>query len=317
MRLYSSIVLILLSLTPLVWSHGYTIDPASRNACWRVFSESCPVNYNDNEQNCGGRDVQISLGGKCGVCGDKYGENIHVHPGKYAKGFITKTYKRGQEITVQIHITSNHKGWFEFRVGKIGNPPITQEKLRYLLKSPQGNTRYPLGGSGPSDEYVKLMLPPGLTCDHCVLQWWWKVGNSWGCDDEGCGLGHGDQETFVNCADIKITNTTTSPGTTITPGPTTNTTLQPVTTQTPPRSTTGDGGVTPNTTPPPGTTITPGPTTNTPPKPATTQTPPQPTTQRPRECKAVGAWIGQSSVDQWCVINCAAGFCPSVICICN
>lgn len=32
------------------------------------------------------------------------------------------------------------------------------------------------------------------------------MGNNWGCDDNGCGVGHGKkQETFVNCADIRIT----------------------------------------------------------------------------------------------------------------
>ncbi|XP_031553827.1 uncharacterized protein LOC116290854 [Actinia tenebrosa] len=196
--------LCLASFVALVWGHGYMIDPPSRNACYKVFPGNCPANYNANEQNCGGRNVQISLGGKCGVCGDKYGVARHIYPGMYANGFITKTYKQGQQITAKIHITANHQGRFEFRVGKIGKPPITQEKLTHLLKSPEGSTRYYLKGSGSSYETIKLILPPGLTCDHCVLQWWWKVGNSWGCDDEGCGLGHGNQETFVNCADIKI-----------------------------------------------------------------------------------------------------------------
>ena len=33
------------------------------------------------------------------------------------------------------------------------------------------------------------------------------MGNNWGCDDDNnCGVGRGkQQETFVNCADIKIT----------------------------------------------------------------------------------------------------------------
>jgi hypothetical protein len=79
---YSPIVLILANFIALVWSHGYMIDPPSRNACYEVFPGNCPTNYNKNEQNCGGRNVQTSLGGKCGVCGDKYGENIHVYPGK-------------------------------------------------------------------------------------------------------------------------------------------------------------------------------------------------------------------------------------------
>ena len=31
------------------------------------------------------------------------------------------------------------------------------------------------------------------------------VGNSHGCDDDGnCGIGFGEQEQFINCADIAI-----------------------------------------------------------------------------------------------------------------
>ena len=30
------------------------------------------------------------------------------------------------------------------------------------------------------------------------------LGNRWGCDDTGCGMGLGNQEQFINCADIAI-----------------------------------------------------------------------------------------------------------------
>ena len=29
-------------------------------------------------------------------------------------------------------------------------------------------------------------------------------GNSWGCDNKGCGIGFGPQEQFINCADVSI-----------------------------------------------------------------------------------------------------------------
>ncbi|KXJ06921.1 hypothetical protein AC249_AIPGENE17642 [Exaiptasia diaphana] len=126
----------------------------------------------------------------------------------YATGLITRKYAKGQEISVKIRITANHQGWFEFRVGDIGTPPITQAKFTYLLKTPDGKTRVPLRGYGSSLETIKLRLPADLTCRQCVLQWWWKVGNSWGCEmvngKKKCGLGYGPQETFVNCADIQI-----------------------------------------------------------------------------------------------------------------
>lgn len=52
--------------------------------------------------------------------------------------------------------------------------------------------------------YLKLQLPANLTCKRCVIQWWYTGGNNWGCDKQGCGLGKGAQETFVNCADVII-----------------------------------------------------------------------------------------------------------------
>jgi len=51
---------------------------------------------------------------------------------------------------------------------------------------------------------IELKLPAGLTCKRCVLQWWYRGGNNWGCDKNGCGMGHGTQEHFVNCADVSI-----------------------------------------------------------------------------------------------------------------
>jgi len=45
---------------------------------------------------------------------------------------------------------------------------------------------------------IELKLPAGLTCK------WYRGGNNWGCDKNGCGKGHGTQEHFVNCADVSI-----------------------------------------------------------------------------------------------------------------
>ena len=197
------------SLVTLVFGHGMLIDPASRNSAWRFFPNR-PTQYTDNELNCGGFSVQWSTNkGKCGVCGDAYHlkNPRYVYPGEYAKDrFITKTYKEGQEIEVKVKITSNHQGFFRFSVGKVEKRPITQEQLKHVLLQPDGSNTWPLHSSRTGEFTIKLVLPKGLTCDHCVIQWWWTVGNNWGCNDEGdCGVGLGKtQETFVNCADIRI-----------------------------------------------------------------------------------------------------------------
>lgn len=197
-----------IGLISLVLGHGYMIEPASRNSAWRKGFDN-PAHYTDNELNCGGFNVQWSKnGGKCGVCGDPYHlkDQLHVYPGIYAKKqIITQTYSQGQEIQVEVKLTSNHQGYFMFRVGKLVTPPITQEKLTHVLRQPNGDTKWKINTNGNDLFKIKLKLPPGLTCDHCVMQWWYRAGNNWGCDADGCGVGHGKQETFVNCADIRIT----------------------------------------------------------------------------------------------------------------
>lgn len=55
---------------------------------------------------------------------------------------------------------------------------------------------------------MKYMLPPGLTCSQCVLQWRYIAGNNWGMCANGTGaVGCGPQEEFRSCADISIYDT--------------------------------------------------------------------------------------------------------------
>lgn len=191
----------------LVFGHGRMIDPAARNAAWR-FGFPTPVQYTDDELNCGGFGTQWQKnGGKCGTCGDPYDKKdpLYVYPGRYAKGIITKTYKQGQVFTVQIKVTTNHDGYFVFKIGKLEKPPITEAGLSTRVYLADGSDRFRIPKKSPAKVFeIKLKLPANLVCQHCVLRWWWRAGNSWGCDDEGCGMGHGPQETFTNCADVKI-----------------------------------------------------------------------------------------------------------------
>ena len=266
----------------LVLGHGMMLDPASRNSAWRFFPNR-PKQYTDNELNCGGFSVQWNTNnGKCGVCGDAYHDKNpkYVYPGKFAKDvFITKTYREGETIKVTIKITSNHQGFFRFSVGKVMSRPIRQQQLTHVLLQPDGSNTWQLHSSGNGNFQIKLVLPRGLTCDHCVLQWWWTVGNNWGCDDDGnCGVGLGKkQETFVNCADIKITPSGE-------PAPST----QKPSTQGP---------------------QTQAPETQAPPRPPTTEAP-------SGVCKATGPYKGSPGMDKWCAVNCAAGYCPASHCIC-
>ena len=95
---------------------------------WRMNYNN-PPDYNDNQGFCGGRVYQINQGGKCGICGDAWLDDPKEHEapgGTFANGIITNTYQAGQEVTVRVKITANHKGYFEFML--CVNNDVTQDK---------------------------------------------------------------------------------------------------------------------------------------------------------------------------------------------
>ena len=206
---------------------------------WR-FGFDVPPNYNDMSNYCGGKENQWSTqNGKCGVCGDPFqgrlnflsvvsqgwsllsGPRDHEDGGVYATGLIGRTYESGEMVNTTIDITANHFGYFEFRLcpldmGESRRPRrLTQSCLdQHLLtigpsdsKSNGDDTRYYLPHGNKSYFYVPVQLPPEIiSCKHCVLQWKYHAGNTWGKDQKGrkC-LGCSDQqEEFYNCADITI-----------------------------------------------------------------------------------------------------------------
>merc|ERR1712168_386183 len=191
--------------------HGRLILPAARNCMWR-FGFPNPKNWNDNELFCGGRDRMWKKNhGKCGVCGDPYDAKVprpNEDGGKYSNGIIAKTYKKGQMITVTVHLTTSHLGFFEFRIGDFSDGKKTAGDARgkllgSLMKLEDRSTKFTKVRK--TGKYtMKLQLPADLTCKRCVIQWWYTGGNNWGCDKTGCATGKGPQETFVNCADVTI-----------------------------------------------------------------------------------------------------------------
>ena len=271
------------------------------------------------------------------------------HPGKYANNIITKTYKKGQAIKVLVDLTSNHRGYFRFRVGNIGKLPMTEEKLTHVLKQPSGGERWYLKTGSNGLFTISLQLPKDLTCDHCVMQWWYKVGNNWGCDTNGtCGLGHGEkQESFVNCADISITDTVPTQA----PTPTKKAPPRPSTRNPNPNTPsnkhpkehpkkqpnkhpkkqhpTKHPKTHPNKHPKEHPKKQPNKHPNKHPKthpnkhpnkhtPATEKPTNEPgVSPHPSLCRSAGAWAGMKAVDEWCRRNCAMGFCPATHCTCS
>jgi len=278
--------LLVLGVAASVSGHGYLQKPAARNCMWR-FGFNNPKNYGDNELFCGGAAVMAGLGGKCGVCGDKYGtkNQAHMDGGRYANNIITANYQPGQTVAIEVLLTTSHLGYFEFRINDFTSKRTAGDAIGKLqgtlLKVSTGGTKYPVTKAGRFLYKFSMKLPEGLTCQRCVLQWWYRGGNNWGCDSNGCGLGKGPQEHFVNCADVSIG------GRPISRPPVTK---KPVTKR-------------PVTRPP----VTRPPRTNR----------PGPVTRPPTGvCRAIGACTGNPGMDAWCRSNCALGNCPVSMCTC-
>ncbi|XP_034661430.1 uncharacterized protein LOC117896984 [Drosophila subobscura] len=190
-------------------AHGMMLNPPSRSSRWR-YDGSAPQNYNDNELFCGGMNVQVNNGGRCGLCGDNFADaqpRANEIGGRIAGyGVVTRSYPSSNAITVGVKLTTNHLGHFEFHLcnldayGSESEECFNQNPLRFA----DGSQKLYIGQqSGEFD--VTVFLPQSLTCNHCVLRWTYVGGNNWGmCDSSYGALGCGPQETFKNCADVSI-----------------------------------------------------------------------------------------------------------------
>jgi hypothetical protein len=151
-------------------------------------------------------------GGKCGLCGDSYGDpkpRNHEIGGFFGKNpVIVATYRKGSTISVTAKITANHRGYFYFKICNLDNERESEacfERNKVLISG--GSENYPLPSTESRDYSLSIQLPPNLVCNHCVLQWTYVAGNNWGTCSNGIGkIGCGPQEHFRTCSDIKIIN---------------------------------------------------------------------------------------------------------------
>ncbi|XP_055955248.1 mucin-2 [Patella vulgata] len=291
--------------------------------------------------------------GKCGICGDPYGQPAeHEAGGKYAPGIIVAMYQPGQIADIGVELTANHKGWFEFRVCVHNDftTPATHDCLyENLLKFEDGTTR-------------NTRLIHAVIVKSHVLRFKFNriLGNSWGTDLNGRGcLGCGIQEEFYGCGDVAIsesgvlpitspvtsqtTSQITSPSTSQITSPKTSQTTSPITSQTTSQVTspTTSQVTSPTTsqitspttsqitspttsqitspTTSPITSSTTSQTTSPVTSPTTSQAT-RPTTNQMSDtmrCVAFGPWLGVAGKDEWCETNSRSGFCPANCCTCT
>ena len=99
--------------------------------------------------------------------------------GRYGTGIIGRNYTEGQQVQVHVVLTAGHLGYFEFRLCPKSSAEelVTQECLdQNLLELEDGSTRYPILSEAAVDYFPVIQLPAGITCDHCVIQWWYTTG---------------------------------------------------------------------------------------------------------------------------------------------
>lgn len=127
----------------------------------------------------------------------------HELGGTFGKGIIAGKYKAEQILPITVEITAFHQGYWTFKI--CPNPKSTSQSCfdKYPLELVNGDTKFYPPTQGK--HIVKYRLPKGLHCVHCVLQWRYVAGNSWGdCNNGTSQLGCGNQETFGACSDISI-----------------------------------------------------------------------------------------------------------------
>lgn len=187
---------ILLLLIHHVSAHGFLCFPPSRNAAWLCgFPQDEPKDYDQMALNAGGfRSVYPNYPEPCpvtyGVCGDPArGVQSHAAGGVHDRG-VRSVFKSGEEIAVQVNLTSYHKGTFYFQLC----PHYPEEESAFNTISAFSIEDTSTEGGNPSYT-IPVKLPNNTTCERCVFRWFWVANNSPGLP----------QELFINCADISIT----------------------------------------------------------------------------------------------------------------
>ncbi|OWF46337.1 uncharacterized protein LOC110455843 [Mizuhopecten yessoensis] len=306
------IVCVWINVFDVVNGHGLMLDPPGRSSMWRV-GFGTPSNYDDNGLNCGDLHQPLDfMSGNCGLCGDPLEQEPKENEagGKFATGIISKYYHKAEIIKIKILLTSNHGGFFEFRLCENNDVTtrITRKCLKHLLVNPDtGETRYPVVLSHQTID-VSAKLPGNVTCSQCVLQWRYRTATTIHYTEDNCEL-CGDQEEFYACSDIAIIdpNVPTPPVKTGTTTTSSNTTAERTTKTTPNTTTTTE--TTTKTSPSTTTTTTDIPTTTSAPS-----TIPPTTDHRPGD-----SCISISNIDDaWCDLNChhSPPFCPIFLCKC-
>lgn len=139
------------------------------------------------------------------------------------RGISVETYNQGEQIEASVlvsiyylfiipfisnkfiypfvKVTANHLGYFQFKLCNVDGTEedASQECLdNTILSDIEGKNKIFIG-SKTGEIKIMLHLPADFSCDHCVFQWKYNTGNSWGTDPVTgvSGSGLGPQEQFA------------------------------------------------------------------------------------------------------------------------
>ncbi|KAG9400937.1 Chitinase 1 [Aphanomyces cochlioides] len=197
-----SLVALAATTVQVVDAHGRLIDPPHRGYIGKLPQFSyIPKDYSDNVKPVVVNMASVAISTM--ACANmKTGGIYGTFPTNRDKA-IGACYAPGSTIDIQVQITANHKGYFEFGLCKLNglNDKVTESCFQSLVQ-PNGDKQWPLP-AGAETFAMQYQLPSRVECNgdsHCVLRWWYVGGNN-------PGVGINGQEQFWNCADIYISKT--------------------------------------------------------------------------------------------------------------
>lgn len=101
----------------------------------------------------------------------------HELGGEFGEGHVVATYPPGGQIPISVKLIANHRGYFVFDVCNLDREPETEECFK-RLKLSDGNDQYDLKYFRPSTFNMTVQVPHNLNCEHCVLRWHYKSGET-------------------------------------------------------------------------------------------------------------------------------------------
>ncbi|KAK3577339.1 hypothetical protein CHS0354_008435 [Potamilus streckersoni] len=148
--------------------------------------------------------------GKCGVCGDPYNETQdHDDNGRFASGIIVRSYQEGLYVNITFFTSGRTLGYVEFRLCPRNSTDYSLNQMCFdmfpLWIVESDSLRFYLGSRGGIYD-VHVLLPSGISCEKCVLQWTYVQGFPSASDSKNCTCINDfyEREQFVNCADVEI-----------------------------------------------------------------------------------------------------------------